>query len=142
MGEPRRVTDSFAVTSQPSRDEIRHYAALGYRTLINNRPDGEDAGQMTAAEARAEAERAGLDYVHVPVPLGGITRADVEAFARALESRPQPVIAHCRSGLRSLLLWGAAEALSGRRDAQDIVREGEALGYDLSRLPELVARLR
>ena len=41
--------------------------AAGIRTIINNRPDGEAADQLSDAEARALAQANGLDYVFVPV---------------------------------------------------------------------------
>ena len=40
--------------------------AAGIKTIINNRPDGEAADQLTDAEARALAQANGLAYVFVP----------------------------------------------------------------------------
>ena len=50
-------------------------------------------------------------------------------------------MAHCKSGTRSYLLWAAGEALTGRRNAEDLVKQAAAEGYDLSGLPALLARL-
>ena len=70
-----------------------------------NRPDGEAADQPAAAEIRAEAERLGLAFAHVPVVSGAITGADVEDFKDALAELPSPVLAYCRSGARCQNLW-------------------------------------
>ncbi len=95
---PKRITDELFVTVQPGKPDIARIADQGYRTLINNRPDGEDPGQLAATEARAEAERAGLAYVHLPVTTGAVSSGDVARFKEALRQSPKPVVAHCRSG--------------------------------------------
>jgi uncharacterized protein (TIGR01244 family) len=141
MAEPVHITDELSVTSQPSAADIRRFAELGYRTLVNNRPDGEEPGQLTAAEAKAQAEAVHLAYVHLPVKVGQIAPADVDAFHHALERSPRPVIAHCKTGARSYFLWAAGEALADRGDPWELVSQAATKGYDLRPLPELVARL-
>src|SRR5918912_3569975 len=81
--------------------DIEALAASGVRTLINNRPDNEDPGQLPAAEARRIAAAHGIAYHHIPITAATLSRADVDAFAAVLRSAPQPVVAHCRSGTRS-----------------------------------------
>ncbi len=142
MRKPVPLSESLAVTDQPSKSDIGELAALGYRTLINNRLDGEVPFQLSSDDARAEALRHGMDYVHLPVKGSQIRRSDVDAFHRALREHPQPAVAHCQSGFRSFMLWAAGEALAGRRDLGVLVAEGAAAGYDVKSLPDLVARLR
>jgi len=60
MQGPLKITEQLSVAGQISRDEIAALAKEGFGTIINNRPDGEEPGQLTAAEARTEAERQGL----------------------------------------------------------------------------------
>jgi len=134
------VDQDFAVASQISTADIADMARDGVRTLINNRPDGEEPGQLSAAEAQAEAKRHGMTYLHIPVQTGTITAADIEATARALKSAPRPILAHCRSGTRSYLLWAAAQALQGKDPAQLVMRAAGD-GYDLRALPELLRRI-
>ena len=66
------------------RADIDALAAAGVRTIINNRPDGEDPGQLPAAEARRIAEAHGIAYHHIPITAATLSRADVDAFAAAL----------------------------------------------------------
>ena len=47
----------------------------------------------------------------------------------------KPVLAFCRSGMRSISLWAMAESLAGRRVKEDLIERGEAAGYDLTRIP-------
>src|SRR3954464_3798959 len=81
-----------------ARDDIEALSRAGVRTIINNRPDGEDPGQLPAAEARALAEAQGLAYHHIPITAARLSRADVDALDAVLATAEQPVVAHCRSG--------------------------------------------
>lgn len=142
MSRLHEVASGVAVAPQVTEAEIGEIARLGYGTLINNRPDGEEPGQLTAAEAKAVAARHGLAYVHIPVTAPSITAADVAAYAGALEGSAKPVVAHCRSGTRSYLLWGLVQVLRKGADPAAIVAAAAAKGFDLSALPALAARLR
>ena len=46
----------LSVAGRLDRTDIDALAGAGVRTIINNRPDGEDPGQLPAAEARRIAE--------------------------------------------------------------------------------------
>ncbi|HET8726374.1 MAG TPA: TIGR01244 family sulfur transferase, partial [Alphaproteobacteria bacterium] len=105
MSSPKEIAPGIAVTAQPDAAGIAGLAGQGFRTIINNRPDGEESGQIPASVARSETERLGLVYVHIPVTSGTITAADVAAFDRAVRESPKPIVAHCRSGTRTYLLW-------------------------------------
>ena len=129
---PIPVSPTFAVSGQLSLPEIAGLAAQGYTTLINNRPEGEAPGQPTSEAEETAAKAAGLAYAHIPVRGPAITPEDVEAFRQVLETAPGPVLAHCASGMRSLVLYALAEASAGRLDRQGIQALGEELGANLS----------
>jgi len=120
--------------------DIADLANEGLKTLINNRPDGEEPGQLSSAEARAQAEKLGLQYIYLPVRTDTITAADVDAFARALKGSPKPVLAHCRSGTRCYLLWAATQAAQGK-DVNQLVMRAAGDGYDLRVLTDLLRRI-
>jgi uncharacterized protein (TIGR01244 family) len=134
------IDQGFAVASQITSADIAEMARDGVRTIINNRPDSEEPGQLSAAEAAAEAKRLDMTYLHIPVTASSISLADIEATARALQSAPKPILAHCRSGTRSYLLWAAAQALDGKDPAQLVMRAAGD-GYDIRSLPKLLQRL-
>ncbi len=111
-----RHTEAFSTSPQISPSDVREIAALGFKTLINNRPDGEGgAEQPTSAEIEAAARAAGLDYVHLPVISGQITEPQARRFAELLATRPKPVLAFCRSGARSQNLYRMARGETGAR---------------------------
>jgi uncharacterized protein (TIGR01244 family) len=121
--------------------DIEALAASGVRTLINNRPDNEDPGQFPAAEAQRLAEAHGIAYHHIPVTAASLSRADVEAFAAVLRSATQPVVAHCRSGTRSTLLWALTQLDEGT-DPGILIAQAARQGIDIVALPAVAARLR
>src|SRR5438094_9724250 len=91
----------FSVSGRLDRSDLEALARSGVRTIINNRPDGEDPGQLPAAEARRIAELHGLVYHHIPITAATLSRADVAAFATVLLNVHAPVVPHCRSGTRA-----------------------------------------
>jgi uncharacterized protein (TIGR01244 family) len=123
------------------RADIEALATAGVRTIINNRPDSEDPGQLPAAEARRIAEAHGIAYHHIPITAATLSRADVDAFAAALRDAPAPVVAHCRSGTRSTLLWALTRMREGA-DSLSLIAEAAQHGIDIASLPAVAARLR
>jgi sulfide:quinone oxidoreductase len=130
MTEFRRLRDDFFVAPQLAETDFAAARALGIRTVINNRPDGEAADQLSDLQARAAAAAAGLDYVFAPAPSGGITGEHVAAFRAAVDAHPAPYLAYCRSGTRSCYLW----AFHAVRDlpAATVIAAAAGAGYDLA----------
>ncbi len=81
------LSPGLSVAGRLERADIDALAQAGVRTIVNNRPDGEDPGQVPAAEARRLAEAHGIAYHHIPITAASLTRADVDAFAAALRER-------------------------------------------------------
>ena len=135
------LTAELSVTGRLDRGDIETLAKQGVRTIINNRPDGEDPGQLPAVDARRLAESLGLAYPHSPIPAATLTRADVDAFAATLKGAAAPVVAHCRSGTRSTLLWALARLRDGA-DPFGLVAEAARHGIDIAALPAIAGRLR
>jgi len=131
MSDFRRVTNELSVAPQISVDDVGEAARLGFKLIINNRPDGEQPGQPASAEIEAAARAAGLDYAHIPV-VGGPTPAQVAEERAVLEAAKGPVLAFCRSGTRSIVTWSIGQAEAGARSRGDLIGLGQAAGYDLS----------
>lgn len=135
------LSPELSVAGRLDRSDIEALAKAGVRTILNNRPDGEDPGQLPAADARRLAESLGLAYRHIPVTAATLTRADVDAFAAALREAATPVVAHCRSGTRSTLLWALTRMREGA-DPLALITEAARHGIDIASLPALATRLR
>lgn len=141
MQQPTRINDSLSVAGQIDKSDIAAFAKDGFGMIINNRPDNEEPGQLTAAEAEAEAKKQGLQYRYLPIVTGSITRAQVADFQKLVLRGPAPVLAHCRSGTRCYLLWAAGRALFDGESPLKLVAEAAVKGYDLRVLPSLVEKL-
>ena len=103
------IAPGYAVSSQIAPEDVAALAALGYRSIMCNRPDGEVPGQPRVAAVRSEADRRGLAFAFVPVVSGAIDAEDVADFRAAVARLPQPVLAYCRSGTRCQNLWLLAQ---------------------------------
>lgn len=137
--DPKRLSDSLSVSPQLSLDDIHSAAALGYKAIINNRPDGEQLEQPTSAEISAAAKAAGLGYRHIPVVPGEMSDDDIDNFADAIADLPTPILAFCRSGTRSVSLSSLAEA--EKKTPDSLIRRAKEAGYDVAGLkPRLEAR--
>lgn len=131
MTDFRRVTDQLSVSPQISTADVDRAAAEGFRTLINNRPDGEEPTQPAGSEIEQAARAAGLAYFHIPVR-GGPTPEQVETMARVVGEADGPVLAFCRSGTRSITTWALGQAATGARPRDELIALGRGAGYDLS----------
>ncbi|MBY8916750.1 TIGR01244 family sulfur transferase [Nitratireductor rhodophyticola] len=102
----KKISDDYAVSPQIAVEDVAAIKQAGYKSIVCNRPDGEDAGQPTVETISKAAKEAGLSFRHVPVVSGAMTIDDVTDMATALRELPGPVFAYCRSGTRSANLYG------------------------------------
>ena len=124
------LTDQLSVAAQIEVTDVATLAARGFHSIINNRPDGEADDQPSSAAMEAAARHAGLDYRYIPVISGQVSDSQAQDFAAALAELPGPVLAFCRSGMRSTMLW----ALQADAPADAIVQTAHNAGYDLAAL--------
>jgi len=127
----RKVTDQLFASPQIDVDAVEEAKKLGIRLIINNRPEGESEDQTPGAQIEAAARLAGMDYLAIPVTHAGFSEAQVKAMAQALANAEGPILAYCRSGTRSTLLWSLAEAQRGG-NPQKIAASAANAGYDVS----------
>jgi uncharacterized protein (TIGR01244 family) len=110
----RPVAADVCVAPQLTPDAMAEAARMGFRSVVNNRPDFEHGlNQPTNADIEAAARAAGLEYRFLPVAGGFQTPEQVEAFAKLLDELPRPLLAFCRSGARSTNLFAQAQARKG-----------------------------
>jgi sulfide:quinone oxidoreductase len=135
------LAPGLSAAGKLDRSDIEALADSGVKTIINNRPDGEDPGQLPAADAKKLAESRGIAYHHIPFTAATLTKADVDAFAATLAAATGPVVAHCRSGTRSTLVWALTRMRAGA-DPMALIAQAAGNGIDIAVLPALAARLR
>ena len=107
----RQIADTVCVAPQLTPEAMAELARLGFKSVVNNRPDFEHGpDQPTSAAIEAAALAAGLVYRHLPVDGGWQSPEQIAAFAQLLAELPQPMLAFCRSGARSTRLFQQAVA--------------------------------
>jgi sulfide:quinone oxidoreductase len=136
----RKLTDQVSVSPQVLPGELADLAAAGFRSVINNRPDGEAEEQPGSAAMAQAAAAHGLAYRHIPVVPGHYEPAVIDAMAQALEDMPAPVLAFCRTGTRSTSLWALQAAR--HTDADVLVKLSGEAGYDLAALAPRLRAMR
>lgn len=131
MNQFRRLSESVLASPQISLSDIEMAHAAGVTLIICNRPDHEEPGQLDNNLIQQAAERKGIAYLSIPVTSGDFKEQQVSAMANALDSTEGKVLAFCRSGTRSTLLWALAEASSGA-DPEMLAQQALAAGYDVA----------
>lgn len=137
----RQLTDSVLVAPQIDIADIARAQELGVTFVLNNRPDEEEPGQINSSELQAAAQAAGIGYAAVPVTHGGFAPWQLDGMDEALaKAQGGKLLAFCRSGTRSTLLWALSRARSG--DNPDILTAiAAAAGYDLAPVRQVMDAL-
>lgn len=105
------LTPDFSVAPQLEPAAMALAAQAGFRSVINNRPDGEGGpDQPRHEDIAAAAQAAGLAYAFLPVNGAYQSPEEIAAFAQLLQTLPRPILAFCRSGARSTKLFVAASS--------------------------------
>ncbi|KNZ33942.1 MAG: hypothetical protein AD742_03725 [Methylibium sp. NZG] len=110
MNAPRVQQLSADVCAAPQLDPsaMAWASQAGFKSVINNRPDFEGGpDQPTSAQMEQAAKAAGLVYAYLPVDPADHTPEQIAQFAKLLADMPKPVLAYCRSGNRSTMLYRA-----------------------------------
>ena len=135
------LDDRVAVCGQLQPGDMAEIAAAGYVAVVNNRPDGEAMfGQPRTADLRTAAETAGLVFLDLPFSGPRATPEQVRAFNALLAEKPGRIVAFCKSGMRSALLWGTA-AIAGGRSLEDVLATATRAGQNLDAVGETMAAL-
>lgn len=130
-----------AVCGQLSATDMAEVAAAGYSAVVNNRPDGEALmGQPRTAALKEAAERAGLVFLDLPFSGPNLRPEQVRAFRALLAGRDGKVLAFCKSGMRSALMWGTA-ALADGRPCEEVLDAARKAGQNLDPVADLMTNV-
>lgn len=140
MSDFRRLNENVLVSPQLELEDIAAAAAEGVAMIVNNRPDGEDPYAPQGDAIAAAAAAAGLNYTAIPIGHSGFSEPQVDAMIAALEQAEGPILAYCRSGTRSTLLWALAAAKQGETP-DTIARMAAQAGYDVSPIRPMIDML-
>lgn len=128
----KKISDSFYLAAQINPSDLPAYQAAGIKTIINNRPDNEEPGQISAAEMSAAAKEHGIDYHYLPMANGQpLPPTLVDDFKAVIDNTNDPVLAHCRSGMRSSFIWALGQIPTGSISVDEAIDAVQAVGIPL-----------
>lgn len=142
MGEFKKIDDILSVSGQLTEAEIVMAAGLGFKTIINNRPDGEELAQATSDEVRAWAEKHGLNYHFMPVHPNDLPLDMVVEFGEVYQASETPILAYCTTGMRSSVLWSFMMVVMSDAEIDLILARPKLYGFDLSTLKDPMISVR
>jgi sulfide:quinone oxidoreductase len=133
-----QLEPDIAVAPQLVEADFAEIAARGFRSVVNNRPDGEAPDQLPNAQAAAAAHRHGLAFRYQPVKNASATDDDVvSTFARLIDDLPGPILFYCRTGTRCTILW--TQAAASRLGVDATLSVARNAGYELDFLRDTLA---
>jgi len=128
----KKISDTFYLAGQISPADLPVYKKAGIKTIINNRPDNEEPGQISASEMSAAAKEHGINYHNLPMANGQpLPPTLVDDFKAVIDNTDEPVLAHCRSGMRSSFIWALGQIPTGSISVDDAIDAVQAVGIPL-----------
>lgn len=137
----RSLTDAIMVSPQIREEDVARAKALGVTFIVNNRPEGESPDQTPGEAIETAAKEAGIGYAAVPVTQSGFAPWQMDGMDEAIAAAGDgKLLAYCRSGTRSTLLWALSQARAGE-DPDMLAEKAVAAGYNLSSIRQIMDAL-
>lgn len=103
-----QLSPTFQVSPQLSVDDVTEAKEQGIDVIVCNRPDGESADQVPAADIRRACDAAGIKFVELPMN-GPNYSAEQVSTLKSLVDDGSNILAYCRTGNRSSVLYNATQ---------------------------------
>jgi len=133
----RQLTSELSVSPQIAAADIAGLKEAGFRSIICNRPDGEGADQPLFNEIGRAAQEAGLQAHYLPAESGKVSDEQAQEFGALLAALPKPVLAYCRTGMRSTTMWALSQAHT--QALPQILDVAKKAGFDLKGVVRRIA---
>ena len=129
----KQLFNNIYVAGQITANDFPELAEAGIKVIINNRPDNEEPGQFSAAQAQELAEKHGISYHYLPMANGQpLPENLVEDFKSIVNATDEPILTHCRSGMRSSFIWALGQIADGKVSVDQAVESAQNAGIPLS----------
>ena len=108
-----KLDEKLSVTGQISISDITEIAALDFKSIICNRPDGEGGLDQPASGLLENAAKSqGVSFAYLPVKFGAVSVEHGAAFKKLIAELPSPILAFCRTGKRATALYALVKQAS------------------------------
>lgn len=127
-----KLADYLYISGQLDARTAKQAAQYGIKTVICNRPDGEEDGQPDFETVKAWLAEHGIAEVHyLPVTMDSINDAVLTEFQDTVAKSTAPILAYCRSGTRSATMWALNQTKRGV-EVNSLIRAAELANIDLT----------
>ncbi len=103
-----RATEQIAISGLIGDGGVQALVATGFKTVIDLRTANEGT-----ADEKALVDRAGMNYINIPMTVAGISEEQLADFTKAIETAQMPVLIHCGSGNRAGAMWASYQIKKG-----------------------------
>ncbi len=128
----RQLSDSYSVSPQITCDQVSDIAAAGFKTVICNRPDTENPGDLHMCEIEEAVKKAGMAFYDNPFDARTFGPDAIATQRKLLDTVEGPVLAYCASGNRCSIVWAFTQA--GHLPTDQIVEAVENAGYPMAHM--------
>lgn len=122
----KQLFNNIYVAGQIAENDFPSLAEAGIKVIINNRPDNEEPGQLPAAKAQELAQKHGIAYHYLPMANGQpLPENIVEDFKSIVNTTDEPILTHCRSGMRSSFIWALGQIADGKISVDQAIESAQ-----------------
>jgi uncharacterized protein (TIGR01244 family) len=122
-----RIDATFACAGATEAAALAELARQGFRSVVNFRLPTEEGADIDAS--RAEAERLGLRYFHLPFDSRQPDPSVPDRFLQIVtDPANQPVFIHCSRGIRAAAMWMVKRVVVDGWTVADAEQEARLIG--------------
>ncbi|MDO4433053.1 MAG: TIGR01244 family sulfur transferase [Alysiella sp.] len=126
-----KIADYLYVSKQLDERLAKRAAQYGIQTVICNRPDGEEAGQPDFETVKQWLHNSGIsNVIYMPVTMDSIDDAELRLFQETIANSPSPILAYCRTGTRSAMMWALNQTKRGV-EVNSLIRAADLANINL-----------
>ena len=138
----KHLHEKLYVMPQIAISDFVKIAEAGVKIIINNRPDNEETGQLNHQDAISHARANGIAYHYLPMTNGQAMPKDlVSNFKKIIESSNDPILAHCRSGMRSTVIWAIGQIEDGKMSVEQTIKAANRADIPLEKVQSMLENL-
>ena len=122
-----RIDATFACAGATDVKALPEIKKQGFRSIVNFRLATEEGANVEAE--KAEAERLGLKYFHLPFTSRSPDPAVPDQFLKIVaDPANQPVFIHCTLAVRAGAMWFVKRVLLDGWSIEDALKEAQFIG--------------
>lgn len=126
-----KLADYLYISGQLNQHFIKQIEQYEIKTVICNRPDNEEPNQPNFETIKEWLQNTSVEkIVYLPVALDNLTDSTLAKFQETIAQSPAPILAYCRTGTRSTVMWVLNQVKKGV-DIHSLIKAAELANVNL-----------